>query len=643
MRHLRHPSARRAAGVARADGAHGEADRPSRAGRRGHASRRRLRHRHAAAVDHRRGRRPPAACPTRTARSGWCATARSTTSASFAATWKRRATASRPRSDSETLIHLYAEHGDDFVERLNGMFAFALWDARRRRLLIGRDRLGIKPIYLHDDGNRIAFASEAKAILALPGLAPELDPAGAAVVSAARLRARAAVDVPRHRASFLPARSSWWRTGAGAAAATGRCPPRSIAPRPSANGSSAYAPAWKSRCGCRWSATSRSARSCPAASTRAASSRSWPGTATGRSRRIRSGSRAVPPRASTTSCRSRAGSPSGSGPITTRSSCGRTWSRCCRSSCGTWTSRSPTAPSSPPTSCPSSRTARSPSSSRAWAATSCSAVIAAISATTTTPTSGGCPAGRGGRPPSVGRQAAERPSFARPQRAAPRPIVSRLGRPAVRGTLSLVRRGVPGSGRRADHPRQRHRAQRSPPGGDARRHQRRSAAPHAGRGRGDAVARRPASAHRQDEHGGIARMPRAPARPRARRARRRHAAGGEDPWRTPEARDEIRARGAAAARHPRARQARLRHAVRRLAEGRARARGRGAPLRAVHRAARPAAITKRWRSSSPITRRTGWTAPTGCSRSSISRSGRGSSSTADRPTTSPAELKAITA
>jgi asparagine synthase (glutamine-hydrolysing) len=80
-------------------------------------------------------------------------------------------------SDSETLIHLYAEHGDGFVERLNGMFAFALWDARRRRLLVGRDRLGIKPIYLHDDGERIVFASEAKAILALPGLAAELDPA----------------------------------------------------------------------------------------------------------------------------------------------------------------------------------------------------------------------------------------------------------------------------------------------------------------------------------------------------------------------------------------------------------------------------------------------------------------------------------
>src|SRR5215470_5482212 len=80
-------------------------------------------------------------------------------------------------SDCETIIHLYAEHGDDFVRHLNGMFAFALWDARRRRLLIGRDRLGIKPVYLYNDGKRLVFASEAKAIFALPGVPAEVDPA----------------------------------------------------------------------------------------------------------------------------------------------------------------------------------------------------------------------------------------------------------------------------------------------------------------------------------------------------------------------------------------------------------------------------------------------------------------------------------
>ena len=82
----------------------------------------------------------------------------------------------RTASDCETIIHLYEQHGDAFVERLNGMFAFALWDARRRRLLLGRDRLGIKPLYLWHDGRRLVFASEAKAILAIPGIRAELDP-----------------------------------------------------------------------------------------------------------------------------------------------------------------------------------------------------------------------------------------------------------------------------------------------------------------------------------------------------------------------------------------------------------------------------------------------------------------------------------
>jgi asparagine synthase (glutamine-hydrolysing) len=78
-------------------------------------------------------------------------------------------------SDSEVLLHLYDAEGDEFVHRLNGMFDFALWDARRRRLLIGRDRIGVKPLYVLQDGQRLAFATEAKALLALPGVKPELD------------------------------------------------------------------------------------------------------------------------------------------------------------------------------------------------------------------------------------------------------------------------------------------------------------------------------------------------------------------------------------------------------------------------------------------------------------------------------------
>lgn len=77
-------------------------------------------------------------------------------------------------SDSEVLLHLYDAEGDDFVLRLNGMFDFALWDARRCRLLIGRDRLGVKPLYLTQNRERLAFATEAKALLALPGMGASL-------------------------------------------------------------------------------------------------------------------------------------------------------------------------------------------------------------------------------------------------------------------------------------------------------------------------------------------------------------------------------------------------------------------------------------------------------------------------------------
>jgi asparagine synthase (glutamine-hydrolysing) len=85
----------------------------------------------------------------------------------------------RTGSDTEVIVHAYEEYGLDFVRRLDGMFGFALWDKRARRLLIGRDALGIKPLYLYRTPKLLAFASEAKSLFALPGFAARLDPAAA--------------------------------------------------------------------------------------------------------------------------------------------------------------------------------------------------------------------------------------------------------------------------------------------------------------------------------------------------------------------------------------------------------------------------------------------------------------------------------
>jgi asparagine synthase (glutamine-hydrolysing) len=74
----------------------------------------------------------------------------------------------RTRSDTEVVLHAYLEWGGDFADRLNGMFAFALWDARREELILGRDRMGIKPLFYAPTENGVLFGSEPKAILANP-------------------------------------------------------------------------------------------------------------------------------------------------------------------------------------------------------------------------------------------------------------------------------------------------------------------------------------------------------------------------------------------------------------------------------------------------------------------------------------------
>ncbi len=86
----------------------------------------------------------------------------------------------RTASDTEVLVHLYEQHGDDFVAHLNGQFAIALWDGPRQRLVLVRDRVGIRPLFHTRIEGRFAFASEVKALFALPAVPRGLNAAALA-------------------------------------------------------------------------------------------------------------------------------------------------------------------------------------------------------------------------------------------------------------------------------------------------------------------------------------------------------------------------------------------------------------------------------------------------------------------------------
>jgi asparagine synthase (glutamine-hydrolysing) len=82
----------------------------------------------------------------------------------------------RTNSDTETILHLYEEYDLSFLDHLRGMFAFAIWDSRKRRLLLARDRLGVKPLFFQVEAGRLAFASELRTLRELLPRPPEIDP-----------------------------------------------------------------------------------------------------------------------------------------------------------------------------------------------------------------------------------------------------------------------------------------------------------------------------------------------------------------------------------------------------------------------------------------------------------------------------------
>jgi len=81
----------------------------------------------------------------------------------------------KTKSDTEAIVHLYEDKGEDFVKELRGMFAIAIWDGRKKKLILARDRIGKKPLFYSVNGKFIAFASELRALMAVTGIARDVD------------------------------------------------------------------------------------------------------------------------------------------------------------------------------------------------------------------------------------------------------------------------------------------------------------------------------------------------------------------------------------------------------------------------------------------------------------------------------------
>jgi asparagine synthase (glutamine-hydrolysing) len=140
----------------------------------------------------------------------------------------------RSHCDTETIVHLYEEEGEDVVQSLRGMFAFAIWDRPRQRLLLARDRLGIKPLYYTDTGSELLFASEIKALLAAGGVRVAFNEAVLPEFLATRFVSGESTFFRGIR-KLLPGHVLTWSPGAGPTTRAYWQPPRPSS-RPAAQG-----------------------------------------------------------------------------------------------------------------------------------------------------------------------------------------------------------------------------------------------------------------------------------------------------------------------------------------------------------------------------------------------------------------------
>ena len=183
----------------------------------------------------------------------------------------------RTSSDTEVIVHGYEQWGERCVDRFRGMFAFAVWDSAARRLLLARDRLGVKPLYYAElPGRGIVFGSELKSLLEDPDVAARLAPGRDRRLPDAALHPGAGDDLRGHPQAASPATSSSPNGARSGRRATGTSSSPATATRLARRSTSSSS----TRCSrSRWrsarSRTCRSARSSRAASTRARSRPTW--------------------------------------------------------------------------------------------------------------------------------------------------------------------------------------------------------------------------------------------------------------------------------------------------------------------------------------------------------------------------------